>query len=107
MTYERFVKEVTTRDSKLTRKDISKFTRRFFTSFICLSLVLLYFCSCTLPNVVVPLIGVLLAILVLFLYDYMAESENFFNKAMKVSRHWWLHIVLAVMLYVLITYTCT
>lgn len=107
MTYEKFVKEVTTRDSSLTRKDIAKFTRRFFISYICMSLTMVYFCACTLPNVVVPLIAILLAVLVLFMYDYMAENEVFFKRVAKISKHWWLHVVLAVLLCFLITYTCT
>lgn len=107
MTYEKFTKEVTTRDSKLTRKDVAKFTVKFLATYCMFVFVFLYLCMCTLPHTFIPLIGILFAFLFVFLYDYMAENEELFNKMQKLVTKWWAFLILAVLLYILITLLCT
>lgn len=107
MTYEKFTKEVTTRDSSLTRKDIAKFTARFLATFCMCAFIILYLCACTLPNSFIPIIGILFAVLIVFIYDYMAENEELFKKMQSITKKWWLFLILTVLMYVLITLLCT
>lgn len=104
MTYQKIKEEVVDNKEWLTDKELVKLAKNLglFLILLCLCIGMVTFYILGLPSTVITVI--LIALSYVLIFDIIMESKEMLLRVQKISRLWWIGIILCVIVYCILSY---
>lgn len=104
MTFEKIKEDVVDEKKWITAKQLKIFAINLGLSMACLGFLLSLLAVCTV-GLEVSFFVILFAVLgYMFIFDYCAEDEKTLKILLKLSKFWWIILLLNVLLYMVLNY---